>query len=144
MVGFRLLRTFESHFLHNPHNQSATLQRSQWALTICTCQIIASKALSSDAPGAQRQLRTHKIPPLPLRCSVSLLSSHLWLLKSNSRNHYGFISADSKEACFAWERVFIYIYIYIHTCYCFPATVLQHFFWQQVDFSIVLACWSMV
>lgn len=35
-------------FLHYLPNQSATPQSSQWASTMCTCQIIASNALGGD------------------------------------------------------------------------------------------------
>lgn len=35
-------------FLHYLPNQSATPQSSQWASTMCTCQIIASNALGAD------------------------------------------------------------------------------------------------
>lgn len=34
--------------LHYLPNQSATPQSSQWASTMCTCQIIASNALGAD------------------------------------------------------------------------------------------------
>lgn len=64
-------------FLHHLPNQSATPQSSQWASTMCTCQIIASNALGADASDRQRRPSAQQTALPALRCTDSLLSGHL-------------------------------------------------------------------
>lgn len=99
-------------------------------------------------PEQQRQLLTHPDAPRSLSDVVSAYcpATCLWLLKSNSFNHYGCISADSKETCCAWGRMFISfllsqsqqiaIFFFNHSVLLFSCRSSPSFH----IFSIVLAC----
>lgn len=94
-------------FQHYLPNQSATPRSSQWASTMCTCQIIASNALGADASDRQRRPSAQQTARPALECTDSLLSSHLpviiqiqhawliWLMDVCSQ-------AAARRDCFLW------------------------------------------